>query len=1156
MIKSNKTLARAVTLSVLLMLPYGMAQAAEYNEAILGNNDNYSENIKTGNNSDGFVYNFQDGDKINISKSDRENRLGIIKTPIYYSQNYKAAFTINGNIDLNIESGGQAAHGIYAIDYYGTKLSGDIVFTDGANINVYDKIYTTPSGTYNQTDNEATGVTLQSENTKIILSNSNISVTAENHHDSARERVAQAYGIQLNKGMITLGNGSVTTTAKGDVTESTGIYVSRNSAIEVGDVNIKSTAISSSTSDGRYWGTKAYGIYNGYLYNSDQGGEFTGKNLNIETIAKFEVENNYNKSNEYITSVGIFSKQGSTTELDNVNIKSTANTINKDLRAYGISSEVKEDKGEVFVKESTNITVEGVATETGRAEVAGIYLNNLEPAEKNTAAQVKVGNGNINVSATNNMGDSEVYGVYAKNGTNAELWQINIAANSNGGNKIENIGIKASGGTVNVNGASVITAVADGFADTENSKVYGIWSTEGGNVTINGTTQISTSGGDDIAVVAGTEEWTPVDGNLPGITDADKNNININYQNGQQSVITGDIISGYAGNISVGSNATTFDEGSSNGTLTLNGNALAGNGGVLNVVLTPGSVWNGRADDYQDVNNGKLELFAPQFSHTIVDNGTVAVDLAQGSRWNVKGQSWVTSINSADGAVIDLVSANTDRNKNAHALTIGELQGNAEFHMSLDGNREISDMLYIKEANGDYVINLADAVSEADINAGGFNGLRFATLGTGSKANFTVLASDKGIMNIEYEVDTDSYSGNKENTVYNGGNYMTPDKPGNTMVDNFFGHSDSQTETQAAAAEIMPANFMLFAEPVAELDEAGNGDGINSNTGKTVTDDGLAETTNYKLTAYKNVELSSAGKTIINMSKVNYNNATYMDRLNKRLGEARYISPEDEQGMWVRLRHDRIGKDNAFRSQNTMYELGYDVKQDCDNGERRVGLAIDYMDGKAEYTGIAGSGDIKRYGLWLYDTWTGDKGHYTDYVAKWGHLENDFDIMAKTTGEKITGDYSNNVFSISAEYGKKNDLGGNWYFEPQAQLQLARVTGANYVTSQNTKVSLDGINSLIGRAGFRLGKDLNATSTAYIKADLLHEFLGEQDISATDVTGTLKETYENKGTWYDIGFGFATAVGKNSYAFVDFEKSFGNDNDETYQINAGVQWTF
>ena len=279
-----------------------------------------------------------------------------------------------------------------------------------------------------------------------------------------------------------------------------------------------------------------------------------------------------------------------------------------------------------------------------------------------------------------------------------------------------------------------------------------------------------------------------------------------------------------------------------------------------------------------------------------------------------------------------------------------------------------------------------------------------------------------------------------------------------------------------------------------------------------------------------------------------------MDRLNKRLGEARYINTEEDQGMWVRMRHDRIGKDNEFRIMNTMYELGYDEKQECDNGERRVGAAIDYMDGSSEYTGVGGSGDVSRKGIWLYDTWLGDKGHYSDFVAKWGHLSNDFTLYRG--GDKITGDFSNNVYSISAEYGRKKDIGNNWYFEPQVQLQYARVTDANYTTSQGTEVSLDAINSLIARAGFRLGKDLGERSTVYFKADLLHEFLGDQDIYATDGTGTMDVTYGNEGTWCDIGFGFATAMSKTSYAYLDVETSLGNDYDETYQINAGLQWSF
>ena len=45
-------------------------------------------------------------------------------------------------------------------------------------------------------------------------------------------------------------------------------------------------------------------------------------------------------------------------------------------------------------------------------------------------------------------------------------------------------------------------------------------------------------------------------------------------------------------------------------------------------------------------------------------------------------------------------------------------------------------------------------------------------------------------------------------------------------------------------------------------------------------------------------------------------------------------------------------------------------------------------------------------------------------------------------------------------------------------------------------------------------------------------------------------------TWYDIGIGYAAMLSQSTYAFIDLEQSFGNDNDDTYQINAGVRWTF
>lgn len=682
---------------------------------------------------------------------------------------------------------------------------------------------------------------------------------------------------------------------------------------------------------------------------------------------------------------------------------------------------------------------------------------------------------------------------------------------------------------------NLIRTMSDTF-DANSGIERTVWAQRGANININGLSYIFAnnsgvsaaeteidldaldSNSIGIAITAGTGDANELDGyiqdgKLPDVADADRSTVNVNYLG--NSGIIGDIVSGFGGLVNVNSKEA-------DGNLYFSGNALAANGGIANIELGENGTWYGRADDYGDANDGHTTFFNPAFSSQIIDGGEVNLTMGDNSTWFVQGQSWITSVDTTNAAntKIDLVSANTDRNATAHALTIGELKGDTTFHMSLNGDRSVSDMVYIKEAhNGEYLVNLADAVTTAEMYSDGvndFTGLRFATIGSGD-ATFRAVTYDAGFENIEYLIDQDDYATSNENSHYNsadGSGDSDKQKPGDDSVDNLF--SDSTA-------------------------------GLNA--------------TNYKLVGRKGEDLSDAGKTVLNMSRANYSNAVYMDRLNKRLGEARYINDEEDEGMWVRIRHDRIGKTDAYRSQNTMYELGYDEKQECDNGKRRVGFALDYMHGDTGYDNIAGKGEIDRYGVWLYDTWLGDKGHYADYVAKWGHLENDFEIYAPTTGEKITGDYCNNVLSISAEYGRKKDMGKDWYIEPQAQLQFAHVTDAGYTTSQNTAVQVDSINSLIGRLGFRLGKDFGEEkrSTVYVKADILHEFLGDQDIHAMDRTTNGNWTtvsYENKGTWYDVGFGYAAMLNKDSYAFIDLERSFGHDNDETYQINAGVQWSF
>lgn len=678
------------------------------------------------------------------------------------------------------------------------------------------------------------------------------------------------------------------------------------------------------------------------------------------------------------------------------------------------------------------------------------------------------------------------------------------------------------GSIVTLNGTNNTITMADGgkalYADAKNSTgndkeviiksgVNGI-----GNLDVKGDIVATNSGKIDLTVNKAADITGDIEATNSGV---------INFTLGDNA----DMIVSEKDNTLINAGGASTLSLAKNGSESKIGNVQAANGGTINLTLGEGAYFAGRVDDYKDAdgangnwnNEQHKDVFDQEFADNVTSSGTVNMTL-NGGVWNLTEQSWVSKVDGNSG----LIYLDGD-GTGGYAVHIGKLEGDHTFVVNLNPeDYAASDMLYIYDGSSAGVQNLRINNEAEVLNALKADGdrIRFATVGktAGAGAGFgdDYVVRGRGVINSGFSIDYVDYEEDKQNddytTDYNGDDFDA-DKPGNSYVENVYG-------------------------------EANGADDIDSQNLYLVRD------------SSKDAGKSDSGATIINMSRANYKNAIYMDRLNKRMGEMRYVNGEEEQGLWVRLRHDRIGQSGDFRSMNTMYEVGYDVKQPTDNGEHRIGMAIDYMRGSTTYDDIMGKGETKRYGLWLYDTWLGEKGHYTDYIVKWGHLSNDFDIRDKDSLENITGDYSNNVFSVSAEYGKKNDMGNNWYFEPQAQLQLARVTGADYVTTQGSKVNVDGINSLIARAGFRIGRDMDENSTVYLKADLLHEFMGDQTVTAADATGTLREEFENKGTWYDVGFGFATKMSKNSYAFMDFEKSFGNDNDETYQINAGMQWSF
>ena len=1040
----------------------------------------------------------------------------------------------NMQINSTISGRGFDHYGIYVYDNLNQGSKVDIVNNGDLIINTNDNNSRNHSyGIFvineNNTDDE-TSVKINSKNNVVNTKSTGIEVSGElsnvNITASAGSNVIKALGDVDSTGIEVNDNGTLYLNAKDYnivTSDYTGIHVS------YADDKQSNITLNANNNIVNAVGTGILSFSNGNINLNALNGNnaFTSNYIGISLMDNSQVNLKADKGENYFKideGIAILSSQSNVLAQANKNI------------LEGIEGISSIDKSEV--------KLQAIDSNTINAKEFGIYTKeqgvvNLNATNANNTVYVENGYGisgnnsaiNINSQSGNNSIEvAQGIAIEANNGSNisvnANKGQNNIKASdtaiSVNKNNIDkdiattstNTVVKIAGKDNIINATTAIDNIDGGNVEiiaSENNSIDGlIHAKNEANTKIQGKVNYlkndngqSIIWADDGTIdITGTSIIQANSQQVALLANNDMNNLNqgiITASFGQNSVIKGDIIAKDNGLIKLNVSNSNDDVSG----LIIEGNILAENQGNISLDIGNNSLITGNINDYSylaDLNNQNLKQ----------ENlaGNISVDFNNKSRWNVVGQSFISNINTKENNIIDMVGYNTENKP--HSLMVKEFNGDSNFVMNLNGNRQNTDMVYLNSGTGKYNVILANAVTKNDI---GQNGLRFATVGDKNKQVFkNAVAYNDGFFNIKYQIASEDYDvNNEENTLYNNGDnsdLLTENRPGKDIINNIFGNNE--------------------------------------------------DAVNYKLVNIEEKTLSNAGKTILNMTKANYDVAVFMGRLDKRMGDVHYLNKNDD-GIWFRLRHDRIEKDLGYTVDGNMYELGYDKLFLRDNGQERLGLAFDYMKGSTSYDDIAGKGNNSRKGIWLYDTWIGDDGHYSDYILKWGHLENDFEIAGTKKLNLIKGNYDNDVFSASAEYGYMKNLKNDWYITPQVQLQLAKVTGADYITNQNTNVHVDGIDSIIGRAGFKLGRNFgdNKKNTFYLKADVLREFLGEQFVSVKDVTSDNEYVgfkYDHSGYWYDVGFGFNIETKKDSYAFLDIERRFGNGNKNSYQINGGFYW--
>lgn len=342
------------------------------------------------------------------------------------------------------------------------------------------------------------------------------------------------------------------------------------------------------------------------------------------------------------------------------------------------------------------------------------------------------------------------------------------------------------------------------------------------------------------------------------------------------------------------------------------------------------------------------------------------------------------------------------------------------------------------------------------------------------------------------------------------------------------------------------------AQDLADVVTTGTDDSEKSAASQIITDEGIIA---GKITADVNADgkitntvyaKNTTNLGLSNLAAINLMTWRQENNdMNKRLGELR--DSKGEHGVWARMVRGEAEYE-SIKNQYNYYQIGYDEKLSTDPNWT-VGMFLTRTEGNSTFR--TGSAENNHTGVGVYGSYLKDDGSFIDLVAKYARIDSDFNA----NGGVGSGDYNSNGYSISAEYGKRFEQGNGFWIEPQVELTYGTVGAVDYTTSNGAKVRQEGMDSLVGRVGFSLGKDIKA-GNIYARASYLYDFDGETEVTMSH--SGISDVYEQDlgGGWFEVGVGTNINLSDATHLYFDVEKTYGGDVATPWQWSAGMRWTF
>lgn len=519
------------------------------------------------------------------------------------------------------------------------------------------------------------------------------------------------------------------------------------------------------------------------------------------------------------------------------------------------------------------------------------------------------------------------------------------------------------------------------------------------------------------------------------------------------------------------------------------------------------------------------------------------------------------SMNEANGQYEIGLTQNTNIHLSAGSQWIGNLQ--EEFNLGTSMGKPVSK----KDVNGNYSVELKDNSSwiggidivdnsKADV---AIDETSSWLANSNARVNQLRLAEGGRMTARNAEVTVDNFSG-QGNIVLDTNGVVTVNNASNKVNATFTSLDGSKlTTNDQVNANVTIAGALADEMGMDAVIEAYNtnknfdGKGTITFSGGLLGDDVYGQNNDQNQFVQqgtrKNAQLVSIGEsTAITMMQWRAD----ADDMAQRMGDLR--NNNGTVGVWARTFG---GKAEAGHVDNKYYgvQAGVDTQIATTGPKQFVGGAVSYTTGDATFAN--GTGENYMGTLTGYSTWLFDNGAYVDVAAKWGKLNNEFDLGVE--GKQLAGKYSTQAIALTVESGHRFPITNLTYVEPQVAFTASHIFGEDYGTTHGATIEQDSINSYVARVGVQAGLNCpDNMGSVFVRASYLYDFDGETSTVARMANAKNANRFDQDfgGGWYELGLGMNVNFTKNLYGYADFEYVTGGEIKTPYRWNAGLRYAF